>query len=135
METKLQKTKTKVSPRTISRLVIENSEFSSAMGLSFNHLQDIILKSLESMTAISPEGTLKFLKGVNETILPTIEEQGKEYSKAFAESIEALEVEVLSDEEYKEFAKKMQERQAATQAQADTSVKSSNGIVETTWEE
>lgn len=133
MEVKV-KTKVKVSNKTIARLVVENNESTSAMGLAFNHLQDIVLKSIESMNAISPESTIQFVKGINETVLPSLNTSADEYKKAVIESIESLEVEVLGEEEYNTFMEEMRKKKEETMAMADGSKKASNGIVETTWE-
>lgn len=134
----LPKTKARISKRGIIENIVLRQESDAAGGLAFNHLQDIILKSIESMMALSPTASVKFLENIKNEILPQAEEAATNYNNAIKEAFDSLDVEVMEDEAFVEFCKEKEaekEEVEAAPAEAEGTSKPKIEVVKTEWEE
>jgi len=139
--TSKQKTKARISKRGIVENIVLRQESDASAGLVFNHLQDIVLKSIESMMALSPDSTLKVLEMIKDQILPEAEKSAEDYKKAVIETFETLEVEVMEDADFEAFMKERelpesQETEEGTEKEINTQeTRQPLGLVKTQWEQ
>ena len=128
----MEKTKAVTSKSGIIQSIVLNGEYSAAMAAAFSNLQTIVLNSIDSMSRLSPQSTVDFLNSL-ETVKKDVQEYSDKYAPAIKESIEAIDLDIMSDEDFEKFQKE-KETTALAQQQEQQNTQNTQNSSNAIWE-